>query len=63
LKANGLRQTDVALALDLSDQVVSHRMKYAGFTPEDRKEILAWARKTRPAAKVQSVDLFEPEAA
>lgn len=63
LKANGLRQSDVAQALDRSDQAVSHRMKYAGFTPEEQKAVLSWARRIRPKAKVEFSDLFEAEAA
>lgn len=63
LKANGLLQSDLAAALERSDTHVSHRIKFAGFTAAEREEILAWARKTRPTAKVKSADLFEPEAA
>lgn len=60
LKANGLGQSDLADGLERSNQHVSHRIRYAGFTAQERKEVLAWAKKVRPSAKVTATDLFEP---
>ena len=63
LKANGLKQQDLADGLEKSVSFVSTRLRRDGFTPEEQQAVLIWARRTRPKAKVQFSDLFEPEAA
>lgn len=63
LKANGLRQSDLAAGIERSDTHVSHRINFAGFTAEERKQILAWAQRVRSSAKVKASDLFESAAA
>jgi hypothetical protein len=63
LKAHELRQGDLAEGLGVSDTRVSRRINFGGFSGEERQEILAWARITRPSANVQMSDLFEPEGA
>lgn len=63
LKANGLKQQDLALGLSKSVSFVSTRIHRDGFTGDEQSEVLAWARRVRPKVKVQFADLFEPEAA
>lgn len=62
LKTNGLKQQDLAAGLEKSVSFVSVRMRL-GFSREERKGILAWARRVRPTVKTRVADLFEPEAA
>ena len=41
---------------------MSTRLRMVGFDDEDRAEILAWARKSRPRLKVTADDLFKEAA-
>ncbi len=63
LKTQGLKQQDLAAGLGKSVSFVSTRLRMDGFTPDEQSEVLSWARRVRPRAKVRLPDLFEPEAA
>lgn len=63
LKANGLKQQDLAFGIGKSVSFVSTRIRFDGFTPEEQTEILSWAARVRPAPAPTFADLFTPEVA
>lgn len=68
LKTQGLKQRDVVDALLVEGKhptpsFISRRIRHEGFTPEEQRDILAWARQVRPRANTKPHDLFDQKAA